>query len=261
MDERMQSVNPDLVGTDASEAGGIRVLVAEDHGIVRAGVRLILESEPGFRVVGEAAGGAEAVRLFARLCDAPGVDVVVTDLGLPDLDGVEVARRVKAHRPGARVLFLTIYQDPGHVAGLVEAGADGYLLKHAAFAELPAAVRAVAAGETYLSPAVARGLVAQLRRGQARERRLALLTGRERQVLARLAEGDTSKGIARALGLSAKTVENYRARILEKLGATNTAEAVAHALKDGLLNDYHRAEHRPDSVIPETGLTEEGQPR
>jgi DNA-binding NarL/FixJ family response regulator len=214
----------------------IRVLLAEDHGIVRAGVRLLLESEPGFAVVGEAADGAAAVRLFARLCDDPGVDVVLTDLRMPQLDGADVARAVKAHRPGVRVLFLTMHQDAEHIAALLEAGADGYLLKQAAFGELPRAVRAVAAGETYLSPAAARGLVAHLRRDQSRERRQALLTARERQVLAQLATGDTSKGVARTLGLSAKTVDNYRGRILEKLEVTNTAEAIAHALREGLLD-------------------------
>jgi DNA-binding NarL/FixJ family response regulator len=214
----------------------VRVVLVEEHGIVRAGVRLLLEREPGFAVVGEAADGAAAVRAFARLCDDPGVDVVVTELGLPGLDGAGVARAVKAHRSGARVLFLTMHQDPGHVAALVEAGADGYLLKQAAFGELPRAVRAVAAGESYLSPAVAKQLVAHLRHDQARERQLALLTARERQVLAQLAAGDTSKGVARALGLSAKTVENYRARILEKLEVTNTAEAVARAVRDRLLD-------------------------
>jgi DNA-binding NarL/FixJ family response regulator len=214
----------------------IRVLLVEDHGIVRAGVRLILEREPGFAVVGEAADGAAAVRAFARLCDDPGVDVVVIDLGLPDLDGAEVARRIKAHRPGVRVLILTMHQDRGHVAALVEAGADGYLLKQTAFGELPRAVRAVAAGETYLSPAAAKGLVAHLRHDQARARQLALLTDRERQVLGLLADGGTSKGAARALGLSPKTVENYRARILEKLDVTNTTEAVARAIRDNLLD-------------------------
>jgi DNA-binding NarL/FixJ family response regulator len=145
------------------------------------------------------------------------------------------------------------------VAALVEAGADGYLLKQAAFGELPAAVRAVAAGETYLSPAVAKQLVAHLRRGQRRERRLALLTPRERQVLALLAEGGTSKGAARALGLSAKTVENYRARILEKLGVANSAAAIALALRDGLLDEYPQSYQAPDSAPPEIGLPGEDQ--
>ena len=141
----------------------------------------------------------------------------MTDLGLPDLDGAEVARAVKAHRPGARVLFLTMNREPKHVAALLEAWSDCYLLKHSAFGELAAAVRAVTA---------AKALVGHLRRDQRRER----------QVLARMAAGDTSKGAAYALGLSAKAIENYRARILEKLEVTNTAEAVAHALRDGLLD-------------------------
>ena len=214
----------------------VRVLLVEDHGIVREGVRRILEEEPDVAVVGEAADGVAAVQVFARLCDGPGVDVVVTDLGLPQLGGAEVARRVKAHRPATRVLFLSVYQDPEHIAGLLAAEADGSLLKHAAVAELPAAVRTVAAGETYLSPAAAKGLVAHLRHSQRREQQLAQLTTRERQVLARLAEGKTSKEIAQALGLGVKTVENYRARLLAKLEATNAAEAVATALRDGLLD-------------------------
>jgi two-component system response regulator NreC len=229
-------------------AGGVplRLLLADEQGIVRQGVRLILEREPGFAVVGEAADGAAALRLFARLCDDPGVDVVLADLVAPAAGGAELARRVKAHRPGARVLFLTLHHDPAHAAGLLEAGADGYLLKQAAVAELPAAVRAVAAGETYLSPAVAKGLVAHLRRDRTRERHEARLSAREREVLARLAEGRTSKEIARALGLATKTVENHRGHILEKLGVTNTVEAVTLALREGLLAD-------PSGGVP-TGL-------
>jgi two-component system, NarL family, response regulator NreC len=164
------------------------------------------------------------------------VDVLVTDLGLPDLGGLEVARRAKALVPGLRVLLVTMYTGEEHVRGMLDAGADGYLLKQAAGRELPAAIRAVARGETALSPSVARLLLTQVRRGRERERHGDVLTARERQVLGALAVGQTSKEIAGRLGLSTKTVENHRTRILHKLGAANTAAAVQLAYQQGLVD-------------------------
>ncbi|HET8629407.1 MAG TPA: response regulator transcription factor [Thermomicrobiales bacterium] len=232
-------------------AGGhIGVLLIEDHGVVREGLKRILARTPQIAVRGEAAAGLEGLRLFERLAAAGGVDVVVTDLGLPDLDGLEVARRVKAARPETRVLFLTMHDDDAHVRGMLDVGADGYLLKEAAAGELARAIETVARGEVYLSPAVARRLLAQARRGVEREDRAALLTERERAVLALAAGGATSKEIARALGLSAKTVENHRAHILAKLGVANMGAAVALAHRAGLL----------DAPPPDAGARDAGPP-
>ena len=215
----------------------VRVMLVEDHGIVREGLRLILQRAPDIEVLGEAGDGLGGVRLFENLLarDGEGVDVVVTDLGLPDISGLEVTRRIKALRPATRVLLLTMHADDEHIRGMMEIGADGYLLKQSAAQELSAAIHTVARGETVLSPVVARRLMTQLQRGRERERRTDLLTDRERQVLALLAEGSTSKEIAQGLGLSTKTIENHRARILEKLGVANTAAAVSLGYHQNLI--------------------------
>jgi DNA-binding NarL/FixJ family response regulator len=146
----------------------------------------------------------------------------VTDLSLPDINGLEITRRIKAHEPTARVLIVTMHADPQHIRGMVETGADGYLLKQSAASELSDAVRTVARGETSLSPTVSTWLIKQL--GTRREPKpTSTLTEREWQIIVLLAEGSTSKEIAAQLGLSTKTVENHRARILEKFGVANTA--------------------------------------
>jgi DNA-binding NarL/FixJ family response regulator len=157
----------------------------EDHGVVREGLKLILERTPHIEVRGEAAAGLDGVRLFKRLAPEGGIDVVVTDLGLPDVSGLEVARRVKAARPATRVLLLTMHEDDEYVGGMLDVGADGYLLKQSAAHELAGAIEAVARGEVFLSPAVARRLLAQARRG----RDAAAPTERERAVPTPLAGG------------------------------------------------------------------------
>ena len=224
----------------------IRVILIEDHAMVREGLKLILQQAPDIAVLGEAGDGAGGLQLLQRLAAEGGVDVLVTDLGLPDLGGLEVTRRAKALLPGLRVLLVTMYTGEEHIRGMLDAGADGYLLKQSAAQELPESIRVVARGETALSPAVARLLLRQVRRGRERhadllsgrerERHGDLLTERERQVLGALAEGRTSKEIAARLVLSTKTVENHRARILEKLGVANTAAAIGLAFRRGLVD-------------------------
>jgi DNA-binding NarL/FixJ family response regulator len=219
--------------------GRLRVILIEDHGIVREGLKRILHDEADIEIVGDAAEGREGVRLFTRYCldDAQGgpVDVVVTDLSLPDIPGLEVVRRIKELRASVRVLILTMHADDEYIRSLLEIGADGYLLKSAASHELAAAIRTVSRGEMVLSPAVTRRLMTQFRSRRERDYRAALLTDRERQVLNFLAEGATSKELAQRLGLSTKTVENHRSRILEKLGVANTAAAINLAAQQGLL--------------------------
>ena len=217
-------------------ASPIRVLLVEDHRLVREGVRLLLEREPGLAVAGEAADGEAGLRLFARLAAEGGVDVVVTDLGLPGIDGLELTRRVKARAPGTPVVLLTMHDGDDYLRGMVEAGADGYVLKQSPGQDLCGAIRAVVRGEPGLSPAVAGRLLGLLRQDKEGGRATDQLSGREREVLALLAGGLTSKDVARQLGLSAKTVENHRARVLAKLGAVNTAAAVALAHQHGLLD-------------------------
>jgi DNA-binding NarL/FixJ family response regulator len=220
-------------------SGRVRVVLIEDHGIVREGLKRILRDEPDIEVIGDAADGHEGIRLFARfsLDSAQGgpVDVVVTDLSLPDIAGLEVVRRVKELRSSVRVLILTMHADDEYIRGMLEIGADGYLLKTAASHELAEAIRTVARGEMVLSPAVTRRLMSQFRTRRERDDQAVLLTDRERQVLNFLAGGATSKELAQRLGLSTKTVENHRSRILEKLGVANTAAAINLAAQRGLL--------------------------
>jgi len=217
-------------------ASTIRVLLVEDHRLVREGVSLLLERTPDITVVGEAADGEAGLRLFARLVAERALDVVVADIGLPGLDGLELARRAKALAPAIPVVLLTMHDEDAYLRGMVEAGVDGYVLKETTGRDLCAAIRAVMRGEPGLSPAVAGRLLRLLREGERRERAADALSGREREVLGLLAAGLTSKEVARRLGLSAKTVENHRARVLEKLGAANTAAAVGLAHQHGLLD-------------------------
>ena len=215
----------------------IRVLLVEDQGLVREGLRLMLQREPDIAVVGEAADGDSGLRLALHLAGRGELDVaVVADLGPPGLGGPALARRLKAAHPRLRVLLLAAHADEAHLRGLLEAGADGYLLKEAAAPELPAAVRAVARGEATLTPGIASALVARLQRDRRGERLSARLTARERAVLRLLAAGLTSRAIARRLGLSVKTADNYRGQLLRKLGVPNVAAAVGLAYREGLLD-------------------------
>ena len=211
----------------------IRVLLIEDHAMVRAGVRLLLEREPDIAVVGEAADGAGGLRLALDLAAAGGVDLVVTDLGLPDLDGRELTRRLKAAHPALPVLALSIHDDAASLMGALDAGADAYVLKEASARELPLAIRAVCRGEAALSPRAAGALLTGLRRGAASPAER--LSARQRELLPLLAAGLTSKEIARRLGLSPKTVQNHRAQLLDALDVENTAAAMHLAYQEGLL--------------------------
>ncbi len=214
-----------------------RVLLIEDQQLVREGLRLILESDDGIVVVGEATNGATGLELHERLAAAQEVDVVVTDLGLPDLAGAEVVRRIKARRLATRVLVLSVLSGAAEVREVIEAGADGYLLKHSSAEELRAAIHVIAqGGGGVLSPPIARALMAMQRQHLPYHSPPApALSERERQILVMLAEGATSKEIAQRLNLSIKTIGNHRKRIITKLGTTNTAAAVILAYQQGLI--------------------------
>jgi DNA-binding NarL/FixJ family response regulator len=217
-------------------AAATRVLLIEDHPLVREGVKLLLTREPGMVVAGEAADGEAGLRLLGRLAAAGAVDVVVSDIGLPGIDGLELTRRAKALAPALPVVLLTMHDEDAYLRGMAEAGADGYVLKQHTGQELCAAIRAVMRGEPGLAPAVAGRLLRVLRQGEPRGRATATLSAREREMLGLLAAGLTSKEAAGRLGLSVKTVENHRARILEKLGVANTAAAIGFAHQHGLLD-------------------------
>jgi DNA-binding NarL/FixJ family response regulator len=220
----------------ATEA--IDVMLIEDHTIVREGLKLIISRISDIRLLGDAATGAEGLSLFNRLVhQGQQVDVVITDLGLPDISGIEIARQIKDRCPETAVLILSMYADPEHVASILEAGVDGYLLKQATPSELTDGIRAVAQGGMALSPVIARRLVNHVQRQKDHEETRQSLTEREVQVLTMLAHGGTSKEIAHDLVLSVKTVENHRARILEKLDAVNTAAAVGRAYELGFMKE------------------------
>ena len=211
----------------------MRVLIADDHTMVRESLVSVLQADGDVQVVAQAADGIEA--LEKALQTRP--DVVVADLSMPRLSGIEVVRRLREALPATRVLVLTMHQEDEYVLQAVRAGASGYLVKDSAASELLAAVRSLHAGRGYFGPQAARTLAEQL---QHPERTVddpyGRLTPREREVFHLIAEGMTTKEIARRLDISVKTAENHRGRVLDKLGMRNTAELVRYALRKGLLD-------------------------
>jgi len=213
-------------------AKAIRVLVADDHMIVRTGIRHVLESEPGIEVVGEAASGSEAISLALELKP----DVVVLDISMPDQSGLEVAARLRSGTGTTRVLVLSMHDDAEYVLESVRAGAHGYLLKDTAATELRNAIRAVCRGESYFSPPVASRLTAALRGEQGHSHSGSeQLTSRERQVLLGIVRGHTNKQIAADLGISHRTVETHRESLMRKLQIRTVAELTRFAIENGIV--------------------------
>ena len=208
----------------------LRILLADDHGVVRQGFRRILEAQPDMEIVGEAGNGREAVELAAQLTP----DLIVMDVAMPELNGIEATRRLKEESPRTRVLALSMHKDAVYVREILRAGAHGYLLKDAIDADLVAAVRAVANGEGYLSPGVANAVLTDYRQHVTDP--IDLLSSREREVLQLIAEGKTNKEIATLLRLSVYTVDAHRGRIMEKLNLHSTGELVRFALRKGLID-------------------------
>lgn len=207
----------------------IRILIADDHALVREGTRRILEREADLEVVGEAADGEEAVALAERL--AP--DVAVIDIGMPRLNGIEATRRIKEEHPEIGVLVLTVHDDDPYVYAILEAGAAGYLLKDVRGSELVDAVRSVRAGEAVLHPAIARKVLSRFRAAGGADEGGVPLTGREVEVLRLAARGLSNKQIGARLGLSARTVQVHLGRIFRKLRVASRTEAVIHGLRRG----------------------------
>ena len=210
------------------------MLLADDHAIVRRGLRSLLETEPGIVVIGEAADGLEAL----RLCGETHPDILIVDVGMPKLNGIEVAARAQKLERPPRTLVLSMHSDESYIIRALAAGARGYLLKEASDEDLLPAVRAVAAGRPFFSPAVAAVLVEDyMRRLQARglTDSYHLLTDREKEVLQLLAEGRSNKEVATLLDVGVSTVETHRANLMQKLNLHNTAEIVLYAVRKGII--------------------------
>ena len=208
----------------------IRILLADDHSVVRQGFKMILGAQADMEIVGEAGNGREAVELAAELKP----DVVVMDVAMPELNGIEATRRLAETVPHARVVALSMHKDSVYVREILRAGARAYLLKDSVAGDLVSAVRAVARGEGYLSPAVSNAVLDDYRRHVTNP--IDLLTSREREVLQMLAEGKTNKEIATVLNLSVYTVDAHRGRIMEKLNLHSINELVRFALRNGLID-------------------------
>ena len=209
----------------------VRILLADDHTLVRAGVRRILEAQPGITVAGEVSDGDAALD-FLR---AEPVDVLVLDLTMPGTDGFEVLRQVKVTLPGMKVLVLTMHADAEYVARAVQDGADGYLLKDSAVQDLVAAIEAVQAGRAYYSPPVQRELSELLRAHSAPPRPMDTLTEREREVVRLVVKGLSTKEIATQLDISTRTVETHRANLMRKLNLKSVALLTQFAIREGLV--------------------------
>ncbi len=212
-------------------AGKIRVLLADDHAVLRAGLRFLLSAQPDIEVCGEASSGEESVALARDL--AP--DVVVMDLRMKGLDGIEATRAVRSLPNPPRVLVLSMYDDPAFMDQALAAGASGYALKRDADTELLSAIRAVARGESYLAPSLTTVMLRRLSGAEPADRPTSDLSRREVEVLRQLALGYTNRQIADNLSISVKTVETYKARLLEKLGVQGRAGLVRYALAHGIL--------------------------
>jgi DNA-binding NarL/FixJ family response regulator len=209
-----------------------RILLADDHQIVRAGLRSLLESETDFAVVADAADGRSAVQIASQLRP----DIVVMDITMPQLNGIEATRQMVAHNSSVKVIALSMHSDRRFMSEILKAGAVGYLLKDAAAEELIHAIRAVMRGKTYLSPEIADVLVDDYlsRMPDAQPTVFAALTAREREVLQLMAEGKATKEVAAILHVSVKTVETHRRQMMEKLDLHSVAELTKYAIREGL---------------------------
>ena len=210
----------------------IRILLADDHTLVRAGIRSLVQALPGIQVVAEAGDGREALSLI----ETHQPDVALLDIAMPGLNGLEVAAQVADNFPYVRVMILSMHATEEYVLRALRAGAAGYLLKDADTAELELAVKAVTRGETYLSPAVSKHVTEYVRRvGEEAHSTLERLTPRQREVLQLVAEGHTTQDIAHMMNLSVKTVETHRTQLMERLDIHDIAGLVRYAVREGLV--------------------------
>jgi two-component system, NarL family, response regulator NreC len=209
-------------------------MVADDHGIIRTGLKLLLDPLPGMQVIGEAADGREAVRLAGELRP----DVVIIDIGMPLLNGIDATTQILRENNQIGVIILSMHADESYVMRALNAGAKGYLLKDSADDDLPKAVRTVAEGRPFFSPVIAQTLLedyVRLMREHGVQDSYDLLTEREREVLQLLAEGKSNKEVAALLGLSPYTVESHRNNLMQKLNLHNTADIVLYAVRKAII--------------------------
>lgn len=219
----------------------LRILLVDDHAMLRAGLRAFLDGREEIDVVGEAAGGREAIEFVRRHLP----DIVIMDVGMPELNGIETTRRLLAEDPDIRVIALSMHADERFVTGMFDAGARAYLLKACESAELMLAIEAVRRGRSYITPEVAELVISRGRqraaedsvKGPRAERAPGALTPREREVLQLIAEGKTSKEIAATLNISSRTAETHRYAIMEELDLHTTAELTRFAIKHGIVSD------------------------
>ena len=210
-----------------------RILVADDHEIVRQGIRALLQAHPGWEICGEAADGREAVEKAGALTP----DVVILDVGMPNLNGLSATRQILKQHPQARVLILTMHESEQVVREVLECGARGYVLKSDAGRDLTAAVEALQRGKTFFTSKVADGVLESLRKSKARSEGAVkeVLTSREREVVQLLAEGKSTKEVAVALGLSVKTAETHRSNVMRKLEIHSVSELVLYAVRNNIV--------------------------
>jgi two-component system response regulator NreC len=207
-------------------------MIVDDHAIVRAGLRALLFEEAAFDLVGEAAGGYEALELVEKTKP----DVLILDLSMPDLDGISVTRKIKPNFPDLKILILTLHEDEALLKEAIKAGAAGYILKRAAEAELISAIRTILRGDLYVDPSMVRGLLEESRQVQVKQSdQTESLTPRETEILRLIVEGYTNRQIGQELNISIRTVEGHRANISDKLGLHSRVELVRYARKTGLI--------------------------
>jgi DNA-binding NarL/FixJ family response regulator len=208
----------------------MRVLVADDHQIFRQGLKALLESYPDFEVIAEATDGRQAVEM-ARQSNP---DVIVMDVAMPDLNGIEATRKIMTDQPGTKIVALSMHTDPRFTSEMLRAGAKAYVPKESAFTELAEAVRSVAAGNVYVSPRVASATAAAVSTENGTKSAFRRLSPREREVLQLMAEGLATKEVAAELNVSVKTIETQRRQIMEKLQLFSVAELTKYAIREGL---------------------------
>jgi len=210
----------------------IKILLVDDHKILRDGIRSLVKGYPDMDVIGEAADGKTALRLVEELSP----DVVIMDISMPDLNGIDATRRIIADHPKIKVIALSMHHDKQFVSEIFKAGASGYLLKDCAFDELEYAIRIVLDGKTYINPQIASLVIESLvnQPQPTSQKAFSLLTDREREVLQLISEGQSTKEIAIKLNVSAKTVESHRRQVMGKLNIRNVAELTKYAIREGL---------------------------
>ncbi len=212
----------------------LRILIADDHGVLRAGLRALLNAEPGLEVVGEASNGEEAIRLASELKP----DIVLMDVSMPKCGGVEATKQLKESSPDISVLILTVHEDDCLLREAIQSGAGGYILKRAVESELINAVLAVSRGELYVHPAMTRALLVDpTGPATARKAQEVTLTRREYEVMTLIAQGYSNRQIASKLSISVRTVESHRANLMGKLNLSSRVELVRYAAQQGLLKD------------------------